>query len=221
MQWASAVHCETLMRNNIQTISAQYGRQSQCKGVEMRQLRVLIYGAMLGISAMIPASAQEPLLTNRVTELRAAPDDTATVVKLLAEKAPVQLQERKGAWSRVKSANDTGWVRMMHLRGGTTIASDQQSSGGGWLASMNRLLSASDSRTNQRAQSATVGIRGFSKDDLAQAELNPAEFAKLKRYQASSADAQQLAGQGSLSFRSVAYLAQDAVDGANAAGAKK
>lgn len=221
MQWASAVHCEKLMANNIQTISAQYGRQSQCKGVEMRQLRVLIYGAMLGISAMIPASAQEPLLTNRVTELRAAPDDTATVVKLLAEKAPVQLQERKGAWSRVKSANDTGWVRMMHLRGGTTIASDQQSSGGGWLASMNRLLSASDSRTNQRAQSATVGIRGFSKDDLAQAELNPAEFAKLKRYQASSADAQQLAGQGSLSFRSVAYLAQDAVDGANAAGAKK
>lgn len=221
MQWASAVHCEKLMANNIQTISAQYGRQSQCKGVEMRQLSVLIYGAMLGISAMIPASAQEPLLTNRVTELRAAPDDTATVVKLLAEKAPVQLQERKGAWSRVKSANDTGWVRMMHLRGGTTIASDQQSSGGGWLASMNRLLSASDSRTNQRAQSATVGIRGFSKDDLAQAELNPAEFAKLKRYQASSADAQQLAGQGSLSFRSVAYLAQDAVDGANAAGAKK
>ena len=53
--------------------------------------------------------------------------------------------------------------------------------GGGWLASMNRLLSGSNSRTNQRAQSATVGIRGFSKDDLAQAELNPAEFAKGPR----------------------------------------
>lgn len=196
--------------------------KSQRKGLPMRHLRLLILGAaLLGASAVTPVLAQDPLMTNRTTELRAAPDDTATVVKLLAEKAPVQLQERKGAWSRVKSANDTGWVRMMHLRGGATIASDQQASGGGWLASMNRLLSGSASRTNQRAQSATVGIRGFSKDDLAQAELNPAEFAKLKRYQASSADAQQLAGQGSLAFRSVAYLAQDAVDGANAAGAKK
>ena len=146
----------------------------------MRHLRLLILGAaLLGASAVTPVLAQEPLMTNRTTELRAAPDDTATVVKLLAEKAPVQLQERKGAWSRVKSANDTGWVRMMHLRGGATITSDQQTSGGGWLASMNRLLSGSDSRTNQRAQSATVGIRGFSKDDLAKAELNPAEFAKL------------------------------------------
>lgn len=190
----------------------------------MRILKFVICGALLlGASAAIPALAQEPLMTNRATELRAAPDDGAAIVRQLAEKAPLQLQERKGAWSRVKSGNDAGWVRMMHLRGGATVVVDEKSASGGWLASFNRLLSGGGSSraTNQRAQSATVGIRGFSKDDLAQAELNPAEFAKLKRYQATSADAQQLAGQGKLAFRSVAYLAQDAVDGANTTGAKK
>jgi len=161
-------------------------------------------------------------MTNQATEMRSAPDDTATLVKKLADKAPVQLQERKGAWSRVKSGSDMGWVRMMHLRGGATLVADQQQvTGGSWLAGMNRLLSGGGNNTNQRAQSATVGIRGFSKDDLAQAELNPAELAKLKRYQATNAEAQQLASQGKLAFRSVAYLAQDAVDSANTSGAKK
>ena len=187
-----------------------------------QRLSLFFFGAvLLGVSATTPALSQEPLTTNRATELRAAPDDSAAIVKQLAEKTPLLLQERKGAWSRVKSGNDTGWVRMMHLRGGATVVADEKSASGGWLSGFNRLLSGDSSRTNQRAQSATVGIRGFSKDDLAKAELNPAEFAKLKRYEATSADAQQLAGQGKLAFRSVAYLAQDAVDGANTTGAKK
>ena len=188
----------------------------------MRYLTTLICSALLlGASAVL--MAQEPLLTNRATELRAAPDDSANVIKQLAERAPLQLQERKGAWSRVKSGNDVGWVRMMHLRGGATVVVDEKSSSSGWLASMNRLLSgsASSSRTNQRAQSATVGIRGFSKEDVAKADFNPAEFEKLKRFQATDARAQTLANQGKLAFRSVAYLSQDAVEAVNIKGAKK
>ena len=190
----------------------------------MKYLKLLICGAsLLGASAAFPAFAQEPLTTNRATELRAAPDDTAAIVKQLADKTPLQLQERKGAWSRVKSANDTGWVRMMHLRGGATVVADEKSPSSGWLASFNRLLSGGGSArpTNQRAQSATVGIRGFSKEDVASAELNPAELEKLKRFQATDADAASLASQRRLAFRSVAYLARDAVDSANTQGARK
>ena len=190
----------------------------------MKYLRVLVYGAsLLGACLAFPVFAQEPLTTNRATELRVAPDDTAAIVKQLADKTPLQLQERKGAWSRVKSANDTGWVRMMHLRGGATVVADEKSPSSGWLASFNRLLSGGGSArtTNQRAQSATVGIRGFSKEDVASAELNPAELEKLKRFQATDADAASLASQRRLAFRSVAYLARDAVDSANTQGARK
>ncbi len=190
----------------------------------MKYLRVLICGAsLLGACLALPGFAQEPLTTNRATELRAAPDDTAAIVKQLADKTPLQLQERKGAWSRVKSANDTGWVRMMHLRGGATVVADEKSPSSGWLSRMNSLLSGSSSSrtTNQRAQSATVGIRGISEDDLRNAEPNPVEFAKMKTYTASDADARLLASQGKLTFRNVAYLAQDAIDAANASGSKK
>ena len=48
----------------------------------MRQLRVLIFAALLlGANVIAPALAQEPLTTNRSTELRTAPDDAATVIK--------------------------------------------------------------------------------------------------------------------------------------------
>ena len=191
----------------------------------MRQLRMLICGVLLlGVSAAFPALAQEPLTTNRSTELRSAPEDTANIVKQLAEKTSLQLLERKGAWSRVKSGNDSGWVRMMHLRGGATVALDEKTATGSWLARMERLLSGSASSTrttNQRAQSATVGIRGFSKEDVASAELNPAELEKLKRFQATDAAATRLANERRLAFRSVAYLARDAVEAANTQGARK
>ena len=191
----------------------------------MRQLRMLICGVLLlGVSAAFPALAQEPLTTNRSTELRSAPEDTANIVKQLAEKTSLQLLERKGAWSRVKSGNDSGWVRMMHLRGGATVAVDEKTATGSWLARMERLLSGSASSTrttNQRAQSATVGIRGFSKEDVASAELNPAELEKLKRFQATDAAATRLANERRLAFRSVAYLARDAVEAANTQGARK
>ena len=190
----------------------------------MKKPRAIFFGVMLLCTcAATGALAQEPLTTNRATELRSAPDDAATVVKQLAEKAPLQLQERNGAWSQVKSANDTGWVRMMHLRGGATVVADEKSANAGWLSSFNRLLSGGGAtRTgNQRAQSATVGIRGFSKEDVASAELNPAELEKLKRYQATDADANSFASQRRLAFRSVAYLTRDAVESANAQGARK
>ena len=177
--------------------------------------RTTVFGALLAFSAML--CAQEPVLTNRTTELRAAPDDSAVLLRVLPEKSVVQQLERKGAWTRVRVAKgadkETGWVRMMHLRGGAVIVESEQTTTGGFFSGFSRLLGARPG-SGPRSQNATVGIRGFSEEDLRKAQLNPAEMAKLKRYQAGDADARRLAAQGKLEFRSVAYLAQDAVDGA-------
>lgn len=188
----------------------------------MKRIRTFIFGVLaLAAGISMPTVAQEPLLTNRATELRTGPDDSAALVKQLAERAPVELQERKGAWSRVKSGSDVGWVRMMHLRGGATVVVDEKSSSGGFFAGFSRLLGGGGSRGNQRAQSATVGIRGITEEDLKNADPNPAAFSMMKSYRASDSDARLLASQGKLAFRSVAYLAQDANDAAAAAGGKK
>ena len=146
------------------------------------------------------------MLTNKATELRAAPDDTARVVQSLADKTAVTVLVRQGAWQQVRVGTNTGWVRMMHLRGGSSVVAEQQSTSGGYLAAFTRLLTGGADRTSnrsgQRAQSATVGIRGFSKEDVAAAELNPAELEKLKRFTPSDADGRRLANQGRLAFRS-------------------
>ncbi len=188
----------------------------------MRRLRTALATAALALlpNLLVPVAAQEPVTTNRMTELRAAPDETARVIRPLAEKTTVQTVQRRGAWTQVKVGPDTGWVRMMHLRGGATVVEGEKSSSGGFLSGFTRLLAGDSSRSTTRAQGATLGIRGFSKEDIAKAEFNPVEFEKLKRYQASAADAQRFAAQANLAFRSVTYLAQDAVELQGKGGAK-
>ncbi|MEO8385846.1 MAG: SH3 domain-containing protein, partial [Betaproteobacteria bacterium] len=93
----------------------------------MRRARVLIFGALL-LAMFSAASVQaQAVLTNRATELRAAADDTAKVVQSLPEKTEVKVLVRQGAWQQVRVGNNTGWVRMMHLRGGSSIVAEQQS----------------------------------------------------------------------------------------------
>ncbi len=181
----------------------------------MKRLRLFFIGAVLAVCSSV-AAAQEPVQTNRSTELRAAPDDTAKVIQQLANKTEVRVVTRQGAWQQVRVGSVTGWVRMMHLRGGSSVVAEQAPAYTNYLAALTRLLagSADRTRTTSRAQSATVGIRGFSKDDVERAELNPAELEKLKRFQSNDAAARRLASEGRLAFRSVAYLSQDAVDAA-------
>ena len=187
----------------------------------MRFIKRLVTGLSLAV-ASLAVSAQVSVLTNRSTELRAAGNDMAKVIQLLPDKAEVRVLVRQGAWQQVRAGANTGWVKMMHLRGGSSIVAEQQSSGGGFLAAFSRLLAGSDRpQTGQRAQSATVGIRGFSKEDVASAQLNPAELERLKRFQATDSDANALANEKRLAFRSVAYLARDAVEASNAPGARK
>jgi len=188
----------------------------------MSFLKRFITGLLLA-GASIAVMAQEPVTTNRATDLRASPDDSARVIQSLPVKTEVRVVLRQGAWQQVRVGSNTGWVRMMHLRGGSSVVAEQQAGGGGFFAAFTRLLSSSVDRprTSQRSQSATVGIRGFSKEDVAAAELNPVELEKLKKFQANDAEAQRLASQGRLAFRSVAYLSRDAVEAANLQGARK
>lgn len=188
----------------------------------MIRLRTALAIAALAFlsSFLMPAWAQEAVTTNRMTDLRAAPEDSARVIRPLAEKTAVQTLQRRGAWTQIKVGMDTGWVRMMHLRGGATVVEGEKSTGSSIFSSFNRLLAGDSANRNQRAQGATLGIRGFSKEDVAKAEFNPAEFEKLKRYQVSGGDAQRFAAQANLAFRSVTYLAQDAVELQGKGGAK-
>jgi len=153
------------------------------------------------------ATAQEPLLTNRATELRAAPDFDAKVLQALPEKSAVQLIERKGAWSQVKAGTVTGWVRMMHLRGGVIVGEAQpQSAGGSALSSFSRLIGGNRAQPDTRSRNATLGVRGLSPEDLKTASPNVQELAKMAVNQADKPAAEKFAREVPLAKVDIAEL---------------
>jgi hypothetical protein len=169
------------------------------------------------VAAMVPAYAQQTVSTNRSTELRSRPDDAATLVRTLAAGTSVQVAaDRSGPWKRVTAGSDTGWLRFMHLGGGAVVTTTESSTGTNVLTGFNRLLGGSKSNEVQ-ARSATVGVRGFGKEDVERASANNSDFEKLKRYQTSAGEAERFASQSRLEFRTVAYLAKDAVTNVNGA----
>lgn len=169
-------------------------------------------GLVLMVSATA-AHAQDTLTTNRATDVRAQPDDSAPSLQSLAAQSRVQLLERKGAWSRIKTESQTGWVRMMHLRGGVTIEeTPQPTKSGGFLTGFNRLLGGSQP-TNQRAQSATLGVRGLSPEDLQTAAPNPQQLAALKSFAANKPEAERFAKEVPLNKVDVADPAESARGG--------
>ena len=79
---------------------------------------------------LFPALAwAEPATTIRQVEMKKAPAADAETVGQIAENTKVDALERKGGWTRVKSASGEGWVRMLALRFGGPGAARQGDSG--------------------------------------------------------------------------------------------
>ena len=172
---------------------------------------VVLLGSLLQSAVLY---AQEPLFTNRATEMRAAPDDAAKVVRALPEKSAVQQLQRKGAWTMVQfttgtdksPVKETGWIRMMHLRGGVVVVAPQSSSDGGFMSSFNRMLSGNSGRSSTHAQSATVGIRGLSPEELKTASPDAAALAKMNSYKSDKPEAERFAKEAKLAKADVPEL---------------
>ena len=137
----------------------------------------------------------EPATVIRATELKAEPATDAATVKSLPENTAVDALERKGGWTRVKAAGAEGWVKMLALRyGGATKRGDT-----GVAQAFNV------ARTGSSGTQVTTGVRGLDEDQLAKAQPNPAELAKLNRFAADRSVATSFAEQGKLSAVAVPY----------------
>jgi Bacterial SH3 domain len=158
-------------------------------------------------------AAQEVVNTNRATTMRAAPDDAAASLQELTAQTSVQVLERRGAWTRIKIEAATGWVRMMHLRGGVVLdAPATPSKSGSFLAGINRMLGGNQG--SQRAQSATLGIRGLSPEELKSAQPNPQALAEVRSFAATKSEAEQHANAAKLVRATVVDSSDAAAKGA-------
>lgn len=140
----------------------------------------------------------EPATAIRATELRAAPATDAAVVAPLAESARVDVLERKGGWTRVRTAAGAeGWVRMLALRHAGGGEAKQGDSG------IVQLLNVARSGTS--GTQVTTGVRGLDAEQLANAKPNAAELQKMQGYAAGKDAAAGFAASGRLQPQRVEY----------------
>ena len=158
---------------------------------------------MLLALPVIAAHAESAFVARDTGLMEQSQSDAAQIGSLSAG-AKVDVQRRVGAWSEVKTTDGkSGWVRMMALKfdAEDTPASGKRSGFG----ALGELISAG--RTSNSA-TVTTGVRGLTEEDLQNAEANPAELDKAKRFSVDAQAAKKFASGAKLSANKVEYLPQ-------------
>jgi hypothetical protein len=148
----------------------------------VRLLALLLLCPLLAIA--------EPATVIRATELKKEPAADAATIAELPENATLEALERKGGWTRVKSASGEGWVRMLALRFGAPANAKQGDSG------VAQLFNAA--RTGSSGTQVTTGVRGLDEAMLANAQPNKAELEKMSQFTATPEAAAGFAAKGKL-----------------------
>jgi len=139
----------------------------------------------------------EPATVIRATELKQEPASDSATLAALAENTAVEVLERKSGWTRVKAQPGEGWVRMLALRFGGTAPAKPGATG------VTQLFNVA--RTGSSGTQVTTGVRGLDAEQIANAQPNPAELAKLEKFAADRDAAAGFAAQGKLSAKPVDY----------------
>jgi hypothetical protein len=154
----------------------------------MRSLLLLFFIPLVALA--------EPATVIRASDLKQEPASDAATLASLPENTAVEALERRSGWTRVKAPAGEGWVRMLALRFGAGAAKPGASG-------VNQLFNVA--RTGSSGTQVTTGVRGLDADQIAQAQPNPAELARLQKFAASRDAAAGFAAQGKLDAQSVDY----------------
>lgn len=163
----------------------------------MKRTRLLFAILALGLAC---AAWAETGQTVKATDLKKTPFADAETVASLPENTAVEILKRQGPWMQVKANGKEGWVRMLSLR----MGDGAKSNGGGTAAGLGGLLNIA--RTGSSGNTVATGVRGLTKEELANAQPNPEEMAKLKQYTTGAKEARAFAAAGGLKAQQVDYL---------------
>ncbi|MDP2878075.1 MAG: SH3 domain-containing protein [Sulfuricella sp.] len=154
----------------------------------------------LCLLALMPATAAvaESAITVRATELKKEPYADAETLATLPDQARVEILRRQGGWTQIKAQSAAqGWVRMLSLRLGDGTARKGDSGIGSLL---------SVARSGSSGTTVATGVRGLSEEDLKNANPNPEELQKMKKFAATPQDARKFAVSANLGSQQVDYL---------------
>jgi hypothetical protein len=135
--------------------------------------------------------------------IRAEPYADANKTGNFARGDRLEIISKKGAWLKIKTAKNSGWVRLLSVKRGT-------GKGGSEVAG---LLDLASGRAGTGQVVATTGVRGLNEEELKGAEYNAAEVKKLESYTQTFEQGQQFAQSGGLKAVMFSYLPETQNEG--------
>lgn len=195
-------------------------------------MALLVVGALAdppvpgGVPPAPAAAAEQPIdrgASMRPAVLRDMPDISGKSVGQLPANTPVVLFERARLWVRVRPADapqaPTAWASLLDFRfGGAPTAppppprAGAPAAGGGAFAGFSRSVSSllagfSGRQNSYGGNTATIGIRGLTSQELGGAAPNYQAYADIERFAITPQDAQNYAFAGGLVPQRLTYLA--------------
>ena len=133
--------------------------------------------------------------------MRFEPFADAKVTGAFSRGDNLEILNKKGAWLQVKSKNNTGWVRLLSVKRGSSGAGSQTAG----------VLAAASGRAGTGQIVSTTGVRGLGEEELKAAKFNETEVKTLEGYTQSAEQGSQFANAGSL--KTIAFSNLKAVKG--------
>ena len=158
--------------------------------------------------ASAPAASGEALVTKRLATLREEPSDTSRSLQTLPLRSPLtRLGDKQGPWIKVRLDDASqGWVHMFDV-----TLPEPVSAAGSTSAGVLRSVTSFFNRGNAASRSgnvatSTVGIRGLTAQDIANATPNPQALQQAESFRLDAGQASQFASAARLNRQSVAAL---------------
>ena len=161
---------------------------------------------VLGLLAAPAQAQQDGAVIKRATELRESPaESSASLGALAADSAVARTGERKGSWIKVRTTQGTaGWVHMFDVGAQSGAAATSGNAATGGLRSLGGLFGGNSGSTT--TATSTVGIRGLSAEDIANAQPNPTAVQQAEKLRVNADQARQFANAAALHSQSVEPL---------------
>jgi hypothetical protein len=150
-------------------------------------LKGLLIALLLGLG--LGANAQSLEVTT-ATELRATPATNGKVLTNLAVGSKLEQISKQVGWIKVKFESMEGWVRLNFVKTqqAAAPAAAPAASGTGGLAN---LFAGGGTKPTP-----STGTKGLTKEQIANAQPDPAEMARLETYAINLGQAEQFARNG-------------------------
>jgi hypothetical protein len=158
--------------------------------------------------SVVGAQAQtqnDALAIKRAADLRQSPSESSSSLGTLPLQTVVtRLTERSGAWVQVRNnAGIVGWIHMFDAAAVGAPPTSASGTASGALRGLTNFLNRGSAQANTTTATSTVGIRGLTGEEIANAQPNMAALAQAEGLRQDAAQAHRFAAAAGLVARAV------------------